>query len=114
MRISDWSSDVCSSDLVGQHHIGNRAQRRAGGGAIQRAAQQADAALQFQLVGPAPGPVEPVLDIARRRKLALQAGGQLGGEIGRASCRERVGTLVEILGGAGYIKQKKVKKGSTH
>src|SRR3546814_3051050 len=21
MRISDWSSDVCSSDLIGQHHL---------------------------------------------------------------------------------------------
>src|SRR3546814_2262040 len=26
MRISDWSSDVCSSDLLGQGHLGNGGQ----------------------------------------------------------------------------------------
>src|SRR3546814_6853089 len=28
MRISDWSSDVCSSDLVGQRHFRDRDQSR--------------------------------------------------------------------------------------
>src|SRR3546814_18855945 len=29
MRISDWSSDVCSSDLLGELAVGDRAERRA-------------------------------------------------------------------------------------
>src|SRR3546814_9635204 len=33
MRISDWSSDVCSSDLAGDHVDGDRAGHLAGGGA---------------------------------------------------------------------------------
>src|SRR3546814_3943080 len=33
MRISDWSSDVCSSDLRQHHRLGQRAARRAAGAA---------------------------------------------------------------------------------
>src|SRR3546814_10009252 len=73
MRISDWSSDVCSSDLAGglravrddEGDLGGKARLRAG----------PDQRLQ---VGAAARNEDPQL---HRRHLS---------EIGRASCRERV------------------------
>src|SRR3546814_8866970 len=78
MRISDWSSDVCSSDL--QRDIG-------------LAMQQAEESAQDVFIG------EALAENLRRGK--QRAGGKglerldeamlVGrGEIGRASCRERV------------------------
>src|SRR3546814_1178886 len=65
MRISDWSSDVCSSDLGArgrdQHRI---ALRRIGGGAPER--------------------------LHRRIAVGRCAGAKASAQIGRASCRERV------------------------
>src|SRR3546814_9820700 len=34
MRISDWSSDVCSSDLLGAGRVGHPAARRMGSGTL--------------------------------------------------------------------------------
>src|SRR5437763_16116144 len=62
IRYADWSSDVCSSDLVRAHRLGL-------GLAVQRSADE-------------PAGVDAVLDLAD--------GAQRAGEIGRASCRERV------------------------
>src|SRR3546814_3056569 len=77
MRISDWSSDVCSSDLGDLHGLCPRP------------------ALLFQGAGADPGG-----ESGERRRVAHvcaeddrgTAGGTLPGtqEIGRASCRERV------------------------
>src|SRR3546814_2391182 len=56
MRISDWSSDVCSSDLAGlrvEHRAGN-----SGLHALRTANQQLDAKNFFKL-----------LDLARQRRL---------------------------------------------
>src|SRR3546814_1585232 len=70
MRISDWSSDVCSSDLLG---MGN--------------ACQYGAAMPFRMR-------EGHLRGIRRDRRGLRRGGRTVWlrviEIGRASCRERV------------------------
>src|SRR3546814_6414150 len=69
MRISDWSSDVCSSDL-GAHRSEDR---RLVGIAWTR-----------QRRGSRRRSLEPAHRPARGRQLGV------GDEIGRASCRERV------------------------
>src|SRR3546814_9928350 len=78
MRISDWSSDVCSSDLAERQH-------RRHGRRIVRTAQGADAA---------------VLGLWRQGRTGPAGGHRLfetrgrTNEIGSASCRERVGQYV--------------------
>src|SRR3546814_5131284 len=77
MRISDWSSDVCSSDLVDGHfHMAARqlAPRRAG-----RAVRIGD--------GDDRAGAEPQENPARQGRRRLEI---CTVEIGRASCRERV------------------------
>src|SRR3546814_9574451 len=81
MRISDWSSDVCSSDLVtarAQAELATLVQRRLHD--RRRRPEELDA------VGPAP--------LDRAQPLARLGRGVDGlqhvVEIGRASCRERV------------------------
>src|SRR3546814_2879646 len=71
MRISDWSSDVCSSDLGG-------ADQRGGG---HRQGEDGDQAAVPR--------DDPVVDdvLGQQRADDHQAGVQ---QIGRASCRERV------------------------
>src|SRR3546814_3198844 len=95
MRISDWSSDVCSSDL---------AERRARG--IAALAKVGDAADILRL---RPGYIDQRADLADRgvglggcqcpelriarigdRRVILARRQNEGREIGRASCRERV------------------------
>src|SRR3546814_5839709 len=96
MRISDWSSDVCSSDLFRQRLI------RAGAHDFQN-----DVLVHHQA-------------FARRGFVSHHA--QIGAtvclvtintafaeQIGRASCRERVCQLRVDLGGRRIIKQKKEK-----
>src|SRR3546814_14232233 len=97
MRISDWSSDVCSSDLVGRRP-GDRLDAR-------------------RLPDPGPRPhlrVEvggldvALLDLGRGDGVVGDVGGaDLGaGEIGRASCRERVCQYVWISVVAVSLKKK--------
>src|SRR3546814_2049720 len=72
MRISDWSSDVCSSDLLfSQHDEAQRLQQRIAGDVLDEIAVGAG----LQAGGEMP-----------RR----EAFGQDHEQIGRASCRERV------------------------
>src|SRR3546814_12270670 len=81
MRISDWSSDVCSSDL----------------GQQQRRQQERNA--------PA-----PVVELVAQQPLAAQDHEQRqeqAEEIGRASCRERVCQYVSISVVAVSLKKKK-------
>src|SRR3546814_7905048 len=72
MRISDWSSDVCSSDLDPAHHVERLASRH-------------------HLAQLGAGNLHPI-----RRKIRELPAGQVvvkhfgEDEIGRASCRERV------------------------
>src|SRR3546814_10206658 len=68
MRISDWSSDVCSSDLRPSVQV-----RRCGGAADRQGRG---------------GPARAGCDPGPRGREGCDPGGT--GEIGRASCRERV------------------------
>src|SRR3546814_7955416 len=70
MRISDWSSDVCSSDLFGLQHAVQSGQRNG----TERQHQQRKRRRQ-----------EVAEEALFVRKMAAE-----GHEIGRASCRERV------------------------
>src|SRR3546814_20507345 len=83
MRISDWSSDVCSSDLVGagQAEVGGCPQIA---GAIMQ--QCAD-----RVAGQRRGHRRVVLDPLQR-----SVAGAISQQIGRASCRERVCQSVYI------------------
>src|SRR3546814_16508858 len=101
MRISDWSSDVCSSDLprparpsrsaslIGVAAPAMRERARHGGDHVERGEDDADA---DRLVGP-----------------ALRARDQ----IGRASCRESVCQYVEISGVAVSLQKKQHKRTNT-
>src|SRR3546814_10851994 len=84
MRISDWSSDVCSSDLqFGKRHVPSRV--------LTIVTNAADG---WYVDSPRR---EPLFLLER---LSLAAAGNISGEridrpkIGRASCRERVGQYV--------------------
>src|SRR3546814_16087784 len=90
MRISDWSSDVCSSDLTPavQRH------RRDEVGAHQ----------EFP-----PGPRQPSPECRRRMGMVgmlVSEDQRSAGQIGRASCRERVCLYVLISVVAVPLKQK--------
>src|SRR3546814_10608952 len=94
MRISDWSSDVCSSDLyrAARHWQGLRAAQRRG----QALSLAGEVLQQRYVIGHAPPDIvqrhaliESMRIIAAR--FAEGAAGTVAGhEIGRASCRERV------------------------
>src|SRR3546814_13543037 len=94
MRISDWSSDVCSSDLKAwsdeedERIEKRRAEQNAflRGGHIDPAKEEAAALIEerdgIQPRGHAARVMADNLKPARRRK-------NVGDQIGRASCRER-------------------------
>src|SRR3546814_9526419 len=94
MRISDWSSDVCSSDLQSLEAltIGDAGQRILFGETLQRVFQHATLAHMAQATAQS-SPIEhityqPIADAIRRvRRFMLE---QQDSQIGRASCRERV------------------------
>src|SRR3546814_21034411 len=123
MRISDWSSDVCSSDLPtsatcwgtsspnGSSRHDPRDRATAGRTTAARRAPGADA--------PLPTAMSLLLESGRARPGAgraadgnLEAGERRGRgarhppEIGSASCRERVGQCVWISGGPVPLKKK--------
>src|SRR3546814_15978115 len=117
MRISDWSSDVCSSDLVGsQHRAARQHSRRFDLGPVQNNGTQSDVS---KIVQPAPMNNTGVSDqnIIANERIVITSGNvnhriildicsisdcyltkvasyyriiQTTCEIGRASCRERV------------------------
>src|SRR3546814_4541167 len=76
MRISDWSSDVCSSDLEGSRS-----------GAYL--ALLATDVLRDRAAG-AVAPAAPRFENLKKGGTSIAAQQGLGLEIGRASCRERV------------------------
>src|SRR3546814_6900153 len=80
MRISDWSSDVCSSDLV------------------LRKGDRLEAVARHVTLQPAERRIEA------GREAVKGLGPRL--EIGRASCRERVGSVRVDLVGRRIIKKK--------
>src|SRR3546814_3600355 len=83
MRISDWSSDVCSSDLAG-----NRLSHGAGlVEALKGVATEDRAAFGEAISLHQRGPghrLEPLLDLQRQGRAAGNAQAQRGKEIGRA------------------------------
>src|SRR3546814_10784615 len=94
MRISDWSADVCSSDLC----AAGPGRGAAGWGTFRGGhGQSFKPASQF-LVGSAAGPEAPVLSMAGAsffvaRPVAAGTAGPAAvqNEIGRAASREKVG-----------------------
>src|SRR3546814_13638529 len=104
MRISDWSSDVCSSDLARRSRDDRPGEtaRDPGAAAIAvRIAEEADQAVvelvdaaaagQRQLVGDVEADLAERGIVAVDAKLLGQPDVAVGaGQIGRASCRERV------------------------
>src|SRR3546814_17329738 len=130
MRISDWSSDVCSSDLS----LANYLQPRAQGSAFSdfylrffahhlRAIAKPGGLFEDTTVTRLPwrGQVRRVRMVVYRRTSAAQPSrrGQppeqaltpicdrlAGGQSGRATGRERVGEYVLLSGGGGNVKKK--------
>src|SRR3546814_17691956 len=108
MRISDWRSDVCSSDLLGEGHhaerrlaVGEAAQHlvvmhRARGELDDRLDGDGETALQHRL---AQGP-------DAQHGLAHQPG---EAQIGSASCRDRECQYVKMTVDDVTIKKKKTK-----
>src|SRR3546814_8150814 len=91
LRISDWSSDVCSSDLVdgiltidAGDQIDIRHDAREGDGPTLRASGSLTATANTSISG------EPGSLIAAGGALSLTTPGAIGA-IGRASCRESRG-----------------------
>src|SRR3546814_6569597 len=91
LRISDWSSDVCSSDLsIGQvdRRMRNATQRKTGGVARRRPIEsRTQAAL---IVDRWTVSLLPVPQCQRRITERAGHADQITDQIGRASCRERV------------------------
>src|SRR3546814_15017905 len=106
MRISDWSSDVCSSDLLRLGQAVSRVQQfglaAAFAGVALVALGQGDGAgdlAQTTLTGVA-------LVLLSAVTIAFYYVWSVELEIGRASCRERVCQYVEISVGPVSLKQK--------
>src|SRR3546814_11448255 len=114
MRTSDWSSDVCSSDLIK--------------GAREMLASAIDAMMRKEPLGAQPSALKLACSSVAQSlsRIAMLAVGPAGTqqflrdddtvssaglwEIGRASCRERVCPVGEYPGVAGYFKKKKKKQ----
>src|SRR3546814_18141298 len=91
MRISDWSSDVCSSDLRIDRGVARKIGHPHAAAQIDERRRRADLVRQPR---------------RERDRLRLRLGDR-GAKIGRASCRERVCKYVEISVGAVSLKKNK-------
>src|SRR3546814_13440759 len=119
MRISDWSSDVCSSDLIAegspqavlilrhQHDVDMIGHQAIGPDLATRPLRRIGQQTEIEFIIPileegAPAPVAPLRHMVRdagqdnARKTGPAQGLRGFGEIGRASCRERVWQYGEI------------------
>src|SRR3546814_10922043 len=107
MRISDWSSDVCSSDLNRHRAIGAKPGRRAAFGTSEMTLSAGDTII-FMLGRPIAQAKSPALMNAwfERQGVACAMVPLLLPEIGRASWRERVGQYVLIQWVAVHLKKK--------
>src|SRR3546814_19535349 len=128
MRISDWSSDVCSSDLVGLHLFDNRLHVIASAeyydrkGVLPTADRGWSQGHYLPLTNPdvsASNPaspsnpnfiIAPGATIANQTPGGLIASGPLAGtefingqQVGRQSCRESGGLYEGNSGGDGYL-----------
>src|SRR3546814_13378427 len=100
MRISDWSSDVCSSDLTFTHDLVDARGHRlvADEPVADGGADLGTSPFELLASGLAVCTSITILVYARQRALPV--------EIGRASCRERVCQYVSISVVAGSFKNK--------
>src|SRR3546814_17107108 len=139
MRISGWSSDVCSSDLGGGGACGWRLYMARGGRSADAAVVHRGAARAYRLSDGARG-ADPAAGrgggadradlaarIARRAELSAElrrghgdhrtarepGDASVHGEIGRGSCRERVCPYVLITVVPGTLKKKTNQQTST-
>src|SRR3546814_18302944 len=99
MRISDWSSDVCSSDLAAADNLEDRYRQQSD--AARAAAQKAVQAAKDKAARDAEKRLAKVDSDLAGKMAAAEAD-----EIGRASCRERVCQYVLIAVGAESLKKK--------
>src|SRR3546814_17288481 len=90
MRISDWSSDVCSSDLYGP--IGLTPNPMIFAGVLTQIVKRA----KIALLGPNVPILNPVRVAEEYAMIDTLTDGRLVAEIGRASCRERARQYVTI------------------
>src|SRR3546814_11356718 len=113
MRISDWSSDVCSSDLLADAGDG---QPSRGGGGRRGGRRHVGVGLsippvrhrdrvQELVVG-----VDSVLLPRRSRLLCLTPQRAPSAQIGRGQCRESGGPYRKLSGGATYRKTKRITR----
>src|SRR3546814_3766226 len=91
MRISDWSSDVCSSDLVAET-------------LLDRLSMVTRTFPRTLLIGAHDAVLADRLRATGTALVLIEAGPRL--EIGRASCRERECPYVSISVGGGSLKKK--------
>src|SRR3546814_15765682 len=118
MRISDWSSDVCSSDLLLEQFVAGlvaervvdrleaieieQEQRGRAIGAPRLGERLIERPLHLLAVG------EPGQLVEARHSCDLGVRAAL--QIGRASCRDRVCQYVSISVGAGSLKKKRHRR----
>src|SRR3546814_19484584 len=114
MRISDWSSDVCSSDLrhVAHRHLALRHSHfQIERGLVRRLVPRRN---ETARVGILELGVQRTLlarpGVVVDREQAVGLGPDLAGEIGSASCRERECQYVKNSVGSGSLKKKYKKK----
>src|SRR3546814_21186680 len=100
MRISDWSSDVCSSDLVRGHPLAQ----------LPEAAEADQVERRLQR----PGQVEGRVEVGVAEVVPLEQVQLAQPEIGREPCRERVCQYVSIWVVAVALKQKKITRPYIH
>src|SRR3546814_13775936 len=116
MRISDWSSDVCSSDLTGPD-IQRREIAIAAGGIYHAAVSYVVDGVQGArlILGPVAcgaatypdgTPIEDLKPAEPGATDGATVGENVRDQIGRASCRGRVGQEVSIPVVAGSLKKK--------
>src|SRR3546814_17512140 len=103
MRISDWSSDVCSSDLFLIAAPGATLAETEILAACRASLARYKVPVRALVIDTLPSIASPngvKIQRGRLREMAQR-------QIGRASCRERVGQYVEISVVAGTLKKKK-------
>src|SRR3546814_16721284 len=101
MRISDWSSDVCSSDLPEVFRFDMAPRRKMPFEGTAQMALRPPGGCGRAGDAAAPAPQEAA--VGQQAEVVQQAAGS--GEIGRASCRGRVCQDVDISGVAVSLKK---------
>src|SRR3546814_16394718 len=111
MRISDWSSDVCSSDLEARRLLlHQQAVELSGPASWRRSVSWPSRRRRSTRCWRSISTVRRPLRTRGRHDLAQRGSTLVRVEIGRASCRERVCQYGLISVGAGPLKKKKNQK----